>query len=142
MSCRSSSTILPQLAEAEPNASAAGAAPMALPGIGVGHAGGDGGHDHVTFDARAGQTIVFDLAAKTLGLEAQRRADAPRSGRHRSWPASNDFNDDADPLVAYRIPADGRYAVRVRDLAMAGSDKHFYQLTLGALAVRHRASFR
>ena len=37
--------------------------------------------------------------------------------------------------MAFRIPADGRYAVRVRDLAMAGSDKHFYKLTLGELPV-------
>ncbi len=46
---------------------------------------------------------------------------------------SNDFNDEADPLLAYRVPADGRYAIRVRDLALAGSDKHFYRLALGEL---------
>jgi WD40 repeat protein len=123
---------LAQLAEAEPNASPAAAAPVMLPSCVWGTLAAMGDIDHITFDGQAGQTIVCDLAAKSLGskLNAVLTLLGPQG---QIVATSNDFNDDADPLVAYRVPADGRYAVRVRDLAMAGSDKHFYKLTLGAV---------
>ena len=123
---------LPQLLEAEPNGAAAGLAPVAVPASVWGTLAAMGDVDHVAFDAAAGQTIVLDLAAKTLGskLNAVLTVLDPAG---QVVATSNDFADDADPLVAYKVPAAGRYVVRVRDLALAGSDKHFYKLTIGAV---------
>ena len=58
---------LPQVVEVEPNASAAGAGMTELPSSVWGTLSTMGDVDQVTFEARAGQTIVFDLAAKSLG---------------------------------------------------------------------------
>ncbi|HVU89972.1 MAG TPA: c-type cytochrome domain-containing protein [Pirellulales bacterium] len=123
---------LPQRVEVEPNAAVATIAPVSLPTCVWGNLAAMGDVDHVTFDARAGQTIVVDLEAKRLGSKLNGLLSiVDPAGRVVA--SSNDFNDDADPFLAYRIPADGRYAVRVRDLALAGSDKHFYRVALGEI---------
>lgn len=123
---------LPQVAEAEPNSAAVGVTPVALPATVWGTIADKGDVDHVTFDAAAGQTLVFDLAAKSLGskLNAVVTVLDPAG---QVVATSNDFSDDLDPLLSYHVPTAGRYAVRVRDLAAAGSDKHFYRLTVGEL---------
>jgi WD40 repeat protein len=121
---------LPQRVEVEPNAVVAAVSPVALPGCVWGTLAMMGDVDHVTFDARAGQTIVVDLEAKRLGSKLNGMLSLLDPAGH-IVATSNDFNDDSDPFVAYQVPADGRYAVRVRDLALAGSDKHFYRLSLG-----------
>jgi len=123
---------LPQRAEAEPNAVAAGLAPLPLPAGVWGTVSTMGDIDHLTFDARQGQTIVLDLEAKSLGSKLNGVLSV-LDPAGRVVATSNDYNDDADPLLSFQVPSDGRYAVRVRDLALAGSDKHFYRLTLGEL---------
>ncbi len=123
---------LPQRVEAEPNAAVAALAPVALPGCVWGTLAAIGDIDHLTFDARAGQTIVIDLEAKRLGSKLNGLLSVLDPAGH-IVATSNDFNDDADPFVAYKVPADGRYAVRMRDLALAGSDKHFYRVALGEI---------
>ncbi len=46
---------------------------------------------------------------------------------------NNDFDNQNDPLIAYKIPADGRYTVRVQDFTLTGSATHFYRLSAGEL---------
>jgi WD40 repeat protein len=123
---------LPQFVETEPNAAPAGLAPVALPASVWGTLATMGDIDHVAFDAQAEQTIVLDLAAKSLGSKLNAVLTVLDPAGH-VVATSNDFGDEADPLLAYKVPAAGRYTVRVRDLALAGSDKHFYKLTLGAV---------
>lgn len=123
---------LPQLAETEPNAQADAASPVSLP-LGVwGVLAAPGDVDHIRFDAKAGQTIVCELSGKQLG-SALNGMLALLDPAGRVVAANNDFDGQEDPLIAYRIPADGRYAVRVNDLGRTGSDKHFYRLTVGEL---------
>jgi hypothetical protein len=90
-----------------------------------------GDSDSFDFDAKAGQTILFDLAAKSLGSKANAvltLADA--TGKVLA--SNNDF-DGTDPLLAYTIPAEGRYSIRVHELMLGGSVDHFYRLSAGAL---------
>ena len=47
---------------------------------------------------------------------------------------NNDFDNQNDPLIAYKIPTDGRYTIRVQDFTLTGSDSHFYRLSAGVLA--------
>ncbi|HEY2839994.1 MAG TPA: c-type cytochrome domain-containing protein, partial [Pirellulales bacterium] len=128
---------IPQLAETEPNdqppgSAGASQAPTALPASIWGTLAAKGDIDHVTFDAQPGQTLIFDLEAKRLGspLNAVLTLLNPAG---QVVANSNDFGDDADPLLTYRVTAPGRYTIRVRDLALAGSDKHTYRLTAGEL---------
>jgi len=126
---------IPQLAEAEPNNDAPTnktTSHNALPAAIWGTIAAKGDVDHVTFDAQAGQTLIFDLEAKRLGspLNAVLTLLNPAG---QVVANSNDYGDDSDPLLTYRVSAPGRYTIRVRDLALAGSDKHTYRLTAGQL---------
>ncbi|HVX62833.1 MAG TPA: c-type cytochrome domain-containing protein [Pirellulales bacterium] len=123
---------LPQLVESEPNNQPSQAAAMSVP-LGLwGTLAAKGDVDHVRFDAKAGQMIVCELSAKRLG-SALNGMLAIVDPAGQVVATNNDFDGQEDPLVAYRIPADGRYAVRINDLARDGSDKHFYRLSLGEL---------
>jgi len=123
---------LPQLSEAEPNNQATETKPIALPAGIWGVLAARGDVDHVSFAAKAGQTIVCELSAKKFGsaLNAMLSLLDPAG---QVVAANNDFDGQDDPLVAYTIPADGRYTVRIHDLARSGSEKHFYRLSVGEL---------
>ena len=122
---------LPQLAETEANNSPKNAPAVPLPAGIWGTLAARGDVDHVAFDAKAGQTIVCELAAKRLG-SALNGVLTLLDPAGEVVAGNNDF-DGQDPLVGYRIPADGRYTVRVTDLTLTGSDKHFYRLSIGEL---------
>jgi hypothetical protein len=88
--------------------------------------------DAFEFEAKAGETLILDLAAKQVGskiasgelmvLDAQGRVVAANSGF-----------DGGDPLLAFTPAKSGRFTVRVNDRMAAGSRDHFYRLTIGAL---------
>lgn len=91
-----------------------------------------GDEDEFTFDAAEGETIVFDLGAKQLGSDLN-AVLAVSDDAGRLVASRNDFDGEPDPLFAYEVERAGRYRVSVKDLAAAGSEKHFYRLTLGKL---------
>jgi WD40 repeat protein len=122
---------LPQVVELESRSSAGVEAAVAnLPVAYWGVIQNQGDMDHFRFDAKAGQTIVLELSAKRLGskLNAMLILLDPTGEVVAN---NNDFDGRSDPLVAYKIPADGRYAVRVRDLSLTGSPAHYYRLSIG-----------
>ena len=61
---------LPQASEAEPNDALAAATPLAMPAGVWGVLGSKGDIDSFAFDAKAGQTLVLEVAAGTLGSKA------------------------------------------------------------------------
>ncbi|MCZ6793694.1 MAG: pre-peptidase C-terminal domain-containing protein [Planctomycetota bacterium] len=88
--------------------------------------------DHFGFEARAGETVVADLQAQVLGS----KLDAVlvlTDGDGRLLARSNDFDGSPDPFIAFAVPADGEYVLRVTDLTLGGSADHFYRLSVGAL---------
>ncbi len=125
---------LPQLVETEPNQPPAAAQSVALPASVWGAISFRGDVDQFAFQAKKGETIVAELAAKSLGsqLNGQLVLTNPASDVVAS---NNDFDAGGDSLVAYTIPADGRYQVRVHDLGFMGSEKHDYRLSLGAFPI-------
>ena len=54
------------------------------------------------------------------------------SGGHPLGSAAS-FDGKPDPLLSHRFDADGQYRIELREETMAGSEEHFYRLTLGAL---------
>jgi mono/diheme cytochrome c family protein len=123
---------LPQVPEREPNDTPSQATSAPLPASFWGTLAHRPDADCFSFEGRAGEQIVFDVAARRLGSKAEivlTVSDA--SGRVL---ASNvDFEGEADPLVALTLPTDGRYTARVADLQMGGSPEHFYRLSIGRL---------
>lgn len=122
---------LPQVAEQEPNETPAQATLAKLPASFWGMLNRQGDEDYFAFEATKGQTIVLDVAASQLGSKVNALLTIT-DDQGRVLASSNDFDGQSDPLVAYTIPADGRYSVRVRDLLLAGSAEHFYRLSVGA----------
>jgi len=92
-----------------------------------------GDTDHVDFEAKAGQTLIFDLAAKSLGSKANAVLTLS-DAQGKVLASNNDFDGTTDPLVAYTFSADGRYSVQVSDLMLGGSKEHTYRLSIGQFA--------
>ncbi len=93
--------------------------------------------DRFAFEARAGQTVVFDLAASALGSKLNGVLtvfDGAAGGSGRALEATNDHEGATDPLLAFTAPETGRYVVQVGDLMQGGSKDHFYRLTMGTFA--------
>ncbi|HEX4129307.1 MAG TPA: pre-peptidase C-terminal domain-containing protein [Pirellulales bacterium] len=123
---------LPQVVEHEPNDDHRRAMPLdEMPrGLwGVIDRPGDG--DHYAFEAKAGQTIVFELMAKRIGSELNATLTL-LDPAGEVIASNNDFDGQNDPLIGYTFPTAGRYTVRVQDLLAMGSPKSFYRLTVGA----------
>ncbi|MBI3839482.1 MAG: pre-peptidase C-terminal domain-containing protein [Planctomycetia bacterium] len=125
---------LPQALEAEPNDQLVKANSIGLPSDIWGVLGAKGDVDNFAFEARAGQKLVFEIAAASIGSKAS--AILTLFDAHgRLLADNNDFGTTKDPLMAFTIPADGRYVIQVSDLMLAGSTDHFYRLSVGELAV-------
>ena len=90
---------------------------------------GDTGVFH--FAAKAGQTIVFDAATSSLKSKARVSIKLSDERGRRLAPVLNDVG--AEPLLAFVIPADGRFTARVEEATLAGAADHFYRLSVGEL---------
>lgn len=122
---------LPQALEREPNDAPAAAQAIAMPAGLWGTLSGKGDVDAWRFEARAGQTVVLDVAAASIGSKANCQLTL-FDARGRMVAASNDFDDGPDPLLAYPVPADGAYAAVISDQTLDGGPEHFYRLSVGA----------
>lgn len=120
---------IPQLAEAEPNQTIAEAQTASLPATYWGALATPGDVDHFTFQANAGATIVFELAAKQLKSKLNGVLTL-LDARGAVIATNNDF-EGQDPLLAHAFAENGTYTIRVSDLAQAGSGEHLYRLSLG-----------
>jgi WD40 repeat protein/mono/diheme cytochrome c family protein len=125
---------LPQSQEAEPNDTPETANAIALDSDAWGVLRARGDVDRFAFEAKAGQSLVFEISAADMGSKADMLLTV-FDAQGRVLADSNDFGGAADPLLLFAVPADGRYVVQVRDLTLAGSGEHFYRLALGEFAV-------
>ncbi len=124
---------LPQIRAGEaPARTVTGGVPVLLPGGIWGALARPGESVRIAFDARAGQTLVFALAAKSLGskLDATLTLLDPDG---RVLATNNHFDSTGDPFVAATIARDGRHTIAVSDAQFAGSPEHFFRLDAGEL---------
>lgn len=89
--------------------------------------------DHFVVDAKQGQTLVFDVAARRLGSKSQ-VALTITDAAGRVMAIAGAVGDDPDPLLAFTAPAAGRYTIKVADLAGGGTADNFYRLSVGSFA--------
>ncbi|HEX3989223.1 MAG TPA: c-type cytochrome domain-containing protein, partial [Verrucomicrobiae bacterium] len=87
--------------------------------------------DEIPFRAKAGQRIVFDLDAQSLGSKL--KAALTLLDSSGGTLASQGEFDGGDPLLAYTFMTDGNYRIRVADQSDNGSADYFYSLTIGEL---------
>jgi hypothetical protein len=92
-----------------------------------------GDADEITFQASKGDSIVFDLAARSIGSKANMLLTL-MDERGSVLAANNGFDGD-DPLMQFRMPAKAKYRLRIGDRTDAGSKDHFYRLSIGAFPV-------
>ena len=121
---------LDQASEQEPNDPPGTAGPLKSPIAIWGTLTAQGDSDRYAFDAQAGSTLVFEVAAAEIGSKANAVLTLTDAQGH-VLATNNDFDGSLDPLLAYTFSVDGHYAVEVADLLGAGSADHFYRLSMG-----------
>ncbi|WP_342750752.1 PPC domain-containing protein [Termitidicoccus mucosus] len=139
---------LPETREREPNDTQAKAQPVALPITINGRIGQPGDTDWFSFEAKKGDTLVFDVMARRLdspldaklSLSPQRAFNAAARAADQKPPklSSDDETDGryglithhADPRLAVTIPADGAYQVMVQDAQGKGGPEYAYRLSI------------
>jgi len=122
---------LPQKLEAEPNHLTGRPNDITLPVAIWGAIDSRGDVDQFSFDGKKGQTVVLELSGKFINSQLNGQLVLVDS-EGQVVASNNDFDGQSDPLVAYTIPADGRFTVRVHDLTFMGSATHQYRLSIGS----------
>ncbi len=114
--------------EAEPNESptSAQSVPTRVTINGRIEKGGD--LDHFRFCAKRGQRIVVECWAERI--DSRLRAVLEILDAKGKRLAVNRGYFGIDPLIDFRVPADGAYVVKVHDLVYSGSTDHYYRLDL------------
>ncbi|MBL9114316.1 MAG: hypothetical protein JNJ83_04865 [Verrucomicrobiaceae bacterium] len=92
-----------------------------------------GQRDNYPFDAKAGETIVLDVAARSIGSKAEtiQLEVFDASGSRLAF--SRGLDSGTDPFIAFKAPKSGIYTARVSETTLDGSPSHHYRLTVGLL---------
>ena len=88
-----------------------------------------GDSDAVQFEAKAGQSLIFDVAAKSIGSKANAVLTL-FDAQGKVLASNNDF-DKGDPLLAHTFAEAGRFTIQVSELTLGASVDHFYRLSIG-----------
>lgn len=122
----------PVVADAEPNNVPDAAQRVTLPAVLTGRIEASGDADLYRFPATKGQQLVFNVHAARAGspLDANILIYDAASGREL---AANNDTFGADPFIAFTAPADGEYALEIRDLQYRGGGDYAYRIEAGAI---------
>jgi len=99
-----------------------------------------GDADRYTFDARQGQDLVLSVSARDVmpyladavpGWFQATIALTDADGREVAY--DDDYRFQPDPVLHYRIPADGAYTVEIKDALYRGREDFVYRLSIGEL---------
>lgn len=83
------------------------------------------------FTAKAGQTLVFEVTAQTIGSKTEAVLTLMGSSG-RVLNSDNGSGEAGDPLSAYTFSRSGNYSVTVSEATLAASPQHYYKLSMGA----------
>jgi hypothetical protein len=119
-----------QKVEEEPNDNNATANLIRFPATVSARIDKPGDVDRYAFEVKKGERYRFDIDSFKDGflLDAELAVEDD-SGKELS--ANDDSNKKRDPLLDWKVPADGRYCVRVRSLLNKGGMEYFYRLHFG-----------
>lgn len=117
-----------ELLEKEPNDSAKEAQAVSLNVVINGRIDKGGDQDHFRFDAKRGQRVVIECWAERI--DSRLRAVLELFDAEGRRLAANRGYFGSDPLIDFRVPADGAYVVKLQDLIFSGSAEHYYRLDI------------
>ena len=90
-----------------------------------------GQEDKYSFEAKADQGLVFDVAASTLGSKADLVISLyDQAGQPLA--SSQSFDSSIDPLLFHQFEEDGVYHISISERFLKSSDDHFYRLSIGS----------
>ena len=84
--------------------------------------------DHFSFAAKRGQRVIFECHAERIDSALRAVLEVFDAAGRRL--AVNRGFFGIDPLIAFDVPDDGVYSVRVFDLVYSGSADHVYRLSI------------
>jgi len=131
---------LPEINEVEPNSEKD--KPQVLPALPVLINGQitDSDRDYFRFRAKAGETLV--LAVQGRALLSYIANAVPGwfdpiltvfDSRGRELQYADDFRFKPDPVMVFKVPADGEYTLELRDVIFRGRPDFVYRLSIGAV---------
>ncbi len=128
-----------QVSETEPNTGPAQANTIQLPATIAGQINGGEDQDTFAFQARAGETLIFDVEGFKRYAPAQNQQDGisyldPFLLLRDAGGNELAFDDDSerlDAFLAYKFTADGKYTITLRDTLYRGRGDFHYRLTIG-----------
>ncbi len=123
---------LPEIQEVEPNDSPTEAQRVELPATLVGTMGWPGDVDSYSFDGKAGEELVFQVVAASLGSQLE-SVLVLRDSMGKELARVGDYSRKADAVLTAKLPSDGKYTISVSDVEKKGGMDYFYRLNAGAL---------
>ena len=87
----------------------------------------DGDADVFAFNAKKGESLVFELASRTLGYPTDGVLEVTDASG-KSLARVDDAGGTRDPVITFAPPADGTFCISVSDLYGHGSPRHVYRL--------------
>jgi hypothetical protein len=123
---------LPQIPEVEPNDSPAQSQRVDLPATLIGTLGSPGDVDTYQFQGCAGQEVVFQPIAASLGSPLQ-SVLILRDSQGRMLARAGEFSRNPEAVLTAKLPSDGWYTIGISDLEKKGGGNYFYRLKAGSL---------
>ena len=100
------------------------------PAIVEGSIGKPGDVDVTALAGKAGEEMVFHVTAGQVGSKLRWRIEL-LDERGVALASKTVLESERGPALGYRIPADGRYFLRMSDIDSGGGKGHFYRLRIG-----------
>lgn len=120
----------PELTETEPNEESNKTLSVPLGTVINGRCERPGDVDSFQFRAVSGQRVIIECSAERIDSRLRAVMEVFDSQGRRL--AVNRGYFGIDPLIAFQVPAEGTYTVRIQDLDSAGSPLHYYRLEIDA----------
>ncbi|MCE9526113.1 MAG: hypothetical protein K8R36_08670 [Planctomycetales bacterium] len=114
--------------ESEPVDSMSAASSVPLNIVINGRVDKPGDVDQFRFEAKQGQRVVVECWAERVDSRLRAVLEICDAAGKRL--AVNRGYFGIDPLIDFRVPADGSYVTKVQDLTLSGSAEHYYRLDI------------
>jgi len=131
---------VPEVNEVEPNSTLAEAQTLpSLPVVVNGQAF-QADRDFFRFRAKAGEMLVFEVYAEKIlpyiadgvpGWFQPSLTLYDAEGREVAF--ADGFRHHPDPVLFYKVPKDGEYAIEIKDILYRGRDDFVYRLSIGTM---------
>lgn len=131
---------LPEVSETEPNSIFADAQKLPALPLTVNGQVKNADRDFFRFSARAGQQLVIEVKARAIKPYLADAVPGWFQARIALYDSAggliaevDDFRFDPDPVMFFKVPADGDYAVEIWDALSRGRDDLVYRMKIGEL---------